>query len=202
MTRRGSPVRQARTSPTFRSTWALALRFAAGSSSLFEAVTAPSSSAMPMVSTRWRTFALSSMLRTRLALTWSSAVASWTKSQPRWLFTPSAGWPCGRSHRRRHGLLAHRSPTAVRGFDSFAVNFFASFRSTYRRTTWAIPTSPSSPPVVPDTGVVEIPAPLSARLHGQSSAGTLHAARLTTRAFVTAALHIHRRLGPPTAAGG
>jgi hypothetical protein len=48
--------------------------------------------------------------------------------------------------------------------------------------------------------VAEIPAPLSERLHGQSSAGTLRAARLTARAFVTAALHIHRRLEPPSAA--
>lgn len=46
--------------------------------------------------------------------------------------------------------------------------------------------------------VVEIPAPLSERLHGESSAGTLRAAKLTTRAFATAALHIHRRLEPPT----
>ena len=47
--------------------------------------------------------------------------------------------------------------------------------------------------------VREIPAPLSERLHGTSSAGTLRAAKLTARAFVTAALHIHRRLDPPTA---
>jgi glycosyltransferase involved in cell wall biosynthesis len=47
--------------------------------------------------------------------------------------------------------------------------------------------------------VREIPAPLSERLHGKSSAGTLRAAKLTARAFVTAALHIHRRLDPPTA---
>ena len=47
--------------------------------------------------------------------------------------------------------------------------------------------------------VVEIPAPLSERLHGESSAGTLRAAKLTTRAFATAALHIHRRLDPPSA---
>jgi glycosyltransferase involved in cell wall biosynthesis len=46
--------------------------------------------------------------------------------------------------------------------------------------------------------VLEIPAPLTERMHGESSAGTLRAAKLTTRAFVTAALHIHRRLDPPT----
>ncbi len=45
--------------------------------------------------------------------------------------------------------------------------------------------------------VREIPAPLSERLHGTSSAGTFRAAKLTARAFATAALHIHRRLDPP-----
>ena len=44
--------------------------------------------------------------------------------------------------------------------------------------------------------VREIPAPLSERIHGKSSAGTLRATKLTARAFVTAALHIHRRLDP------
>ena len=48
--------------------------------------------------------------------------------------------------------------------------------------------------------VREIPAPISDRLHGESSAGTLRAAKLTARAFATAALHIHRRLDPPTVA--
>lgn len=47
--------------------------------------------------------------------------------------------------------------------------------------------------------VREIPAPLVERSHGKSSAGTFRATKLTTRAFVTAALHIHRRLDPPTA---
>ncbi len=47
--------------------------------------------------------------------------------------------------------------------------------------------------------VQEIPAPLAPRLHGESSAGTLRAAKLTARAFVTAAMHIHRRLDPPSA---
>jgi hypothetical protein len=48
--------------------------------------------------------------------------------------------------------------------------------------------------------VREIPAPLVERSHGKSSAGTLRATKLTARAFVTAALHIHRRLdrGPRT----
>jgi glycosyltransferase involved in cell wall biosynthesis len=46
--------------------------------------------------------------------------------------------------------------------------------------------------------VVEIAAPISERLHGQSSAGTIRAARLTARAFVTALLHIHSRLESPT----
>ncbi|MBI4883353.1 MAG: glycosyltransferase family 2 protein [Actinobacteria bacterium] len=45
--------------------------------------------------------------------------------------------------------------------------------------------------------VREIPAPLSERTHGKSSAGILRATKLTARAFVTAALHIHHRLEPP-----
>jgi len=44
--------------------------------------------------------------------------------------------------------------------------------------------------------VREIPAPLLERAHGKSSAGTLRATKLTARAFVTSALHIHRRLDP------
>jgi len=49
--------------------------------------------------------------------------------------------------------------------------------------------------------VREIPAPLSERTHGKSSAGTLRATKLTARAFVTAALHIHRRLDPAPPSG-
>lgn len=49
--------------------------------------------------------------------------------------------------------------------------------------------------------VREIPAPLSERTHGRSSAGTLRATKLTARAFVTAALHIHRRLDRAAASG-
>lgn len=44
--------------------------------------------------------------------------------------------------------------------------------------------------------VREIPVPLLERAHGKSSAGTLRATKLTARAFVTSALHIHRRLDP------
>lgn len=47
--------------------------------------------------------------------------------------------------------------------------------------------------------VREIPAPLTERSHGKSSAGTLRATKLTARAFATAALHIHRRLDPAAA---
>ena len=50
--------------------------------------------------------------------------------------------------------------------------------------------------------VREIPAPLTERTHGRSSAGTLRATKLTARAFVTAALHIHRRLERCTTAPG
>jgi glycosyltransferase involved in cell wall biosynthesis len=50
--------------------------------------------------------------------------------------------------------------------------------------------------------VREIPAPLSERTHGKSSAGTLRATKLTARAFVTAVLHIHRRLDPAFTTAG
>lgn len=50
--------------------------------------------------------------------------------------------------------------------------------------------------------VREIPAPLSERTHGKSSAGTLRATKLTARAFATAALHIHHRLHPASTSTG
>jgi hypothetical protein len=46
--------------------------------------------------------------------------------------------------------------------------------------------------------IIEIPAPLMEREHGNSSARPIKAARLTVKAILSAVLHVHHKLNGPT----